>query len=571
MAHIPDPSLALCNSSPRYNNYPPLFLCAGFPINFDHSATDPDGDSLAYELCDPFDGASQLNPMPQPPAAPPFPFVPWQTPYSATYPMNAAPPLAVNVNTGWLTGTAQQIGQWVVAVCCKEYRNGQLLSVNKRDFQFNVVNCPPIPVVSIPAQTTFCFGMTVQFQNNSINGTTWHWDFGEATLTNDTSNVFAPSWTYSQPGVYNVMLIANPGTPCADTGWTTFYIYPLLAPNIVTSSPQCITGNSFNFTAGGQFQGNGTFTWNFGPNATPGSSSAQNPTGITYSTPGWHTVILTVTENNCTASDTDSVLVIAQPVPYFNPQPITGCAPLAVQFTDSSITGGQPTVYIWNFGDGNTSSQASPIHTYTQPGTYNITLTITVSGACAGTYTFSVPNMVTVYPSPTAMFTANPTTAPIANPVITFTDQSSGGTTCTLNFGDNTASNICNITHQYTQPGTYTVTQIVTNQYGCTDTFSLIVEILPEYYFWIPNCFTPNGDGLNETFFPVIAGVEKYRFYIFDRWGEIIFDSKIVGEGWDGRYMGNLVQQDVYVWKIEFTDVVEYKQHRYIGHVSVVK
>ncbi|TAL58625.1 MAG: PKD domain-containing protein [Bacteroidetes bacterium] len=224
--HIPDQSLVSGNSSPRFNNFPPIYLCANQPLNFDHSATDPDGDLLVYEFADPLTGATSSAPMPQPPAAPGYQLVPFLPPYNATYPMSSSPAMAMNSATGLLTGTPNMIGQWVVGVRVKEYRNNQLISANTRDFQFNVVNCPPVPVSSIPSQTLFCNGMTVNFQNNSVNGTTWAWNFGDTAISNDTSNVMTPSWTYAQPGTYTVSLIVNHGTPCADTGYTTFVVQP---------------------------------------------------------------------------------------------------------------------------------------------------------------------------------------------------------------------------------------------------------------------------------------------------------------------------------------------------------
>ncbi len=575
---IPDPALAAVNSSPRFKNFPPIFLCAGNPLNFDHSAIDPDGDVLVYKLCDPFDGASQAIPQPIPPAGPPYAFVPFQSPYSGTYPMSSSPAIAVNPSTGMLTGTPNMIGQWVVGVCCEEWRGNQLIGIHRRDFQFNVTNCPPVPIASIPSQTTFCFGMTVNFQNYSVNATTYHWDFGVSSLTNDTSNLFQPTYTYAQPGTYTVTLIANPGTPCADTNVTVFQIYPLLAPTFVPPPPQCFVGNSFNFTAGGSFVGGNTstFLWNFGVNATPQTSSQQNPNGITFNAPGTYTVSLTVSENNCTKTYIDTVLVLPMPVVNFNALPQDGCVPFTVQFTDSSVTGAAVVTYTWDFGDGSPVSNAqNPVHTYTQPGTYNVTLTLVVSNGCTGTYSITIPNMITVHPKPTAFFTANPTETTIFNPDITFTDGSSGGVSCILYFGDGGFSNNCSTVHTYTNWGTFDPYQVVTNQWGCKDTFRLSIIIHPEFRFWIPNAFTVNGDGLNDVFKPVVIGVQDYHFYIFDRWGNQIFHTDDTNAGWDGRVQGGksgeVAQEDVYVWLAEFVDLEQFRQHKITGHVSLIK
>lgn len=571
VAHIPSSTLATCNSSPYFNNFPPIFLCAGNPLNFDHSATDIDGDSLVYELCDPYDGASQAMPQPIPPAGPPYAFVPFNSPYNGQNPMSANPALSINPQTGLLTGTPNMIGQWVVGVCVKEYRNGVLLSVNKRDFQFNVVNCPGLIVSSIPSQQTFCFGYTVNFLNNSYNASSYHWDFDDANATNDTSNLATPVYTYQDSGVYNVMLICNPGTPCADTGYTTFYIYPLLQPSFASPPGQCFVGNSFNFTAGGNFLGNGTFNWDFGPNASPSISTQQNPTGVTFNAPGTYAVMLTVSENGCTETYIDSVTVYPMPTADFNASPVMGCAPFEMHFSDSSIAG-TPISYLWNFGDGQTSAEASPVHTYQNPGVYTVTLTISTSNGCISTDTFTVPNMITVLPIPTAGFTVDPLVTSIFTPEITVSDNSVNSIGCSYWFGNGSyASNTCNLTYSYSEPGTYEIMQVVSNEFGCTDTSYVTVEIKHEFRFWIPNAFTPNGDGLNDLFKPSVMGVEEYKFMIFDRWGELIYKTSNPQAGWNGNYRGDPCQEEVYVYRIVFRDLVEFKEHHYIGHVTLIR
>lgn len=573
MAHIPPSSLAACNSSPRYNNFPPIAVCAGVPLTFDHSATDPDGDSLAYELCTPYHGADQLNPMPVPPAAPPYPAVLYNPPYSGTYPMSSNPALSIDPITGLLTGTPNSIGQWVVGVCVKEYRNGQLLSINKRDFQFNVVNCQPITVVSNPTpQQNFCFGPTVNFTQSSTGAMNYFWDFGDPSTTSDTSVLASPSYTYNTSGTFNVMLIVNPNTICADTAFTTFQVYPLLQPSFTAPPGQCFTGNSYNFTSGGNFAGTGTFNWNFGSNANPSTSSQQNPSGVSFTVPGNHLVTLTVSENNCTESYTDTVVVYPMPTADFNASPVSGCVPFTVQFSDSSIAG-TPINYLWDFGDGSPpSTQANPVHTYTQTGVYDVSLTISTTNGCIATHTFNVPGMVTVNSLPTAGFTISPTETSIFNPLITMTDQSQNSISCNYSFGDGYGvSNECDYEYAYPEAGVYTITQVVFNENGCTDTAYATVDIKHEYRFYIPNAFTPEGDGLNDVFKPAIMGVTDYRFLIFDRWGELIYEGNNHKEGWDGTYKGRKCQQDVYVYRLDFRDLVDFKQHSYIGRVTLIR
>jgi hypothetical protein len=176
LGFIPDTSVAVCNSSPYFNNFPPTVICVDQGLEFDHSATDPDGDSLVYGLCDPYLGADMLNPYPAPPLPPPYGFVTFVSPYSAADPMGGNPPMAINPQTGLLTVTPQTLGQFVVGVCVTEYRNGILVSEHKRDFQFNVTSCQPSVIASIPSVINDCSSYQVTFENNSFGGTTYHWD-----------------------------------------------------------------------------------------------------------------------------------------------------------------------------------------------------------------------------------------------------------------------------------------------------------------------------------------------------------------------------------------------------------
>jgi hypothetical protein len=132
-ATIPDASIAACNNSPVFINNPPFAFCIGIPINFDHSAVDPDGDSLVYELCSGVSGADQYNPYPVPAYPPPYTDVPYNYPYSGTYPFDTYPALDVNPQTGLLTGTPTSVGIFSLSVCIKEYRNGNLLGIHRRE------------------------------------------------------------------------------------------------------------------------------------------------------------------------------------------------------------------------------------------------------------------------------------------------------------------------------------------------------------------------------------------------------------------------------------------------------
>lgn len=218
-AYIPDNPA--CNSNPVYTEFPPLFVCQGFPILFDHSATDADGDSLVYTLCSPKLGGTLSNPRPTTPSAPPYANVNFAAPYNAGDPLGGSDPLTIDPITGILTGTAEQMGVFVIGVCVHEYRNGVLISTTSRDFQFNVVNCERAVVAAANSIVTNCNSYTVTFTNNSTGGVNYFWNFGDPTVTTDTITTTNTTVTYTYPGAgtYNVMLIAYSGIDpaCNDT------------------------------------------------------------------------------------------------------------------------------------------------------------------------------------------------------------------------------------------------------------------------------------------------------------------------------------------------------------------
>ncbi len=321
-----------------------------------------------------------------------------------------------------------------------------------------------------------------------------------------------------------------------------------------------------------------SWNWNFGDN-TP-NSNVQNPVH-TYANDTTYNVTLIVT-NSAGCIDTVVLPVVTASIPnvVFTADTFAGCPQLCVNFMDqTTISSGSITGWTWNFGDNSPNSFAqNPSHCYSQTGTYTVTMTATSNGGCASTLT--IPNMITVYPVPHASFTATPQTTTILNTNISFTDLSTGNPVMwQWNFGDpNTladTSNIQNPTYQYSTDNgdTYPVNLIVTNQFGCVDDTSIDVIVEPEFTFFIPNAFTPNGDGINDFFFGTGIGITTYNIWIFDRWGNLIFTTNDINKGWDGTVQGKsggICQEDVYVWKVVLTDIHD-KKHKYIGHVSLIK
>ena len=232
--HITEQAMLECNSNAVFNEWPPTYICVNEPILFDHSATDQEGDSLVYKLCTPFDGGEiescvppnqnvpcfdplqPCGPIPCPPFNPPFDNVVWIGPYS-TLDMLGGVPLAIDSETGLLTGTPNTIGQFVVGVCVEEYRDGTLISTTIRDFQFNVGVCGQT-ISSFFAPSVICDNaLTVSTDNLSNNADAYEWYFNDPLYPDSIITIESPDFTYSDTGAYTIMLIAEPGNVCVDT------------------------------------------------------------------------------------------------------------------------------------------------------------------------------------------------------------------------------------------------------------------------------------------------------------------------------------------------------------------
>ncbi|MBK7939664.1 MAG: hypothetical protein IPJ82_22405 [Lewinellaceae bacterium] len=250
-AEITPAAQQLCNSSPVFSNFPPIVICNNYPLEVDFSATDADGDLLVYSFCAPFAGGGPIlnspdlfgcfGAMPSPPCAPPFDEVPFITPlYNAAQPMAGNPVIGIDLQTGVISGTPQMVGQYVVGVCVEEYRNGQLLSVTRRDFQFNVTPCQPQVTALVdydeltgPQQYVIkkCGTTTVTIDNQSfpqvnIENFNWIFDLNNGITLLNSSN-FDLTVNFPGYGTYNGFLVLNQGLDCGDTASIQVQLFPL--------------------------------------------------------------------------------------------------------------------------------------------------------------------------------------------------------------------------------------------------------------------------------------------------------------------------------------------------------
>ncbi len=240
---IKDVALIEKNTSPKFKEWPPIYICADEPIIFDHSAIDDEGDSIVYRLCTPLDGGRPNNPRPQPQTQTVPQELTWLAPfYSLDNLLNGnlgGEPLAIDPVTGLLTGLPNTIGQFVVGICMDEYRDGILLSSVRRDFQYNVGECGQTTAAFFSPDFQ-CDSLTVNFDNQSVDATTYLWIFNDPGNPGASSSEVNPSYTFSDTGRYEIMLIANPGGICEDTVFRTIQLLPpSLMPDFSFTYQEC--------------------------------------------------------------------------------------------------------------------------------------------------------------------------------------------------------------------------------------------------------------------------------------------------------------------------------------------
>lgn len=376
------------NGSPRFTGLPPVALCMDQGLVFDHSATDPDGDSLVYALATPYNGASQLTPYPTQSDPPPYLPVVWNTGYSETYQIDSEPAMAINAATGLLTAHPTALGNYAIGIGVKEYRNGVLLSETIRDFLFSVVPCNAIVDAEIAWQTEFCTGdLTVNLVNNSSGGQIWEWNFGDPTTLADTSSAEQPSWTFPAPGTYTVSLVANPGAQCADTTEAIFELYPTPEPSFLVPGPVCGTLDTV-LTALGDFGPDAFIHWDLGPGATP--SQAGGPqVAVVFGPDGPHTISLAVQDNGCTGFFSATIATYPVPDPSFTVSP----APPQPQgsdvlFTDTTLPDGTAITAIHWLLDSTLVQTGGDTWLWENaaPGNHVISLTYVTADGCTASY-----------------------------------------------------------------------------------------------------------------------------------------------------------------------------------------
>jgi gliding motility-associated-like protein len=297
-----------------------------------------------------------------------------------------------------------------------------------------------------------------------------------------------------------------------------------------------------------------------------------NWNGLSLSSSGTHTLTLT-SSNGCDSLATLNLIVNPMPQVSFTANIQAGCAPVQVLFTSTNATPGSTCQ--WNLGNGVVLNNCGNISgTYNSFGCYDVSLQVTSASGC--TTTLTQDDIVCVNPAPIADFLYNPQNLTSFDPTAQFTNTSSGYTSSLWNFGDGSGNSIqTNPSHTYPeQAGNYYATLIVANSHGCTDSISKLVTVQNQVIFYVPNTFTPDGDLFNPTFLPIFTAgfdIYNYNLLIFNRWGEIVFESNDARFGWDGTYGGMPSPEGTYIWQIQYKETGRDKHVLINGHFNLLR
>ncbi len=613
----------IVNASPIFAADPANFMCSVYPQELNFSATDREIDSLDYRFCKIISAGGQNSvnfeqddcdgSFPNPEFCGPNEFKEAEfitPPYSFDQPIPGITPFIIDPISGEIRGEGAMPGVYTFAICVSEFRDdpvtGDPMKIGeiKRDYLINVVDCPPTqaapagisaknPGITADEARTECAAamlidrpfdscgeVDVRLRNFTLadeDDVDYRWEIDLNTgVPLVITDEWEPSVTFPGLDTYTVMLTINPGEACETFCTQTIIISDSFSADFIVTdeaicaeTPVAITDNS---VASSGFD----FSWDFGDGNT---SSERDPAPVVYAAAGEYEIKLAVTRDVCI--DTASSTVQYFPLPddiMVVPDGTGGCDSARIVFANQTLLDPHPFDLTWDFGDGAESSETSPTHLYTDPGTYMVDLVVSASDDCIAAY--SVPGEIIVLDGPEARFSVDPN--PVTNPRdrVTFTNLSDvdRNTTFIWDFGDGSMTTMePNPSHVYNDVSVFNASLIATSALNnCSDTATVAIPVTAAGDPIFPNAFKP-FDGNNNIFKPYseFNSFISYEMSIWDRWGQRVFESRELEDGWDGtkNNSGGTLPSGVYIWKVSYTVNVglEVEEREQAGTVLMIR
>lgn len=430
-----------------------------------------------------------------------------------------------------------------------------------------LVQEPPALSLSTSANTWICIGQSTIISasvSGGVPGYTYYWDGMAGTA----SQTVSPSTTQT----YAVYVMDANGC-ITSTKYITINVHPPLWVDAMPESQLICPGEQASITAAYGGGDGGPYILGLNGELYVAPPFIVSPINNTQ-------YVISVNDfcGTSTAYDTVEVLVAAVPSSGFHSNNLSGCEPYDVQF--NVLDPHASNNYTWTYGDGDISysgNLSSPVHEYDSHGIFTVSLTVTSEDGCVSTTTYE--DMITIYETPQANFRPDPTSTTIIKPLVYFQNMSTNTYLSVWDFGDSDSSNITSPTHIYRDTGSYLVQLVVITENGCRDTVDGVVYIEDEFTFYAPSAFTPNLDNKNDIFFVWGYGIDEENFLmiIYDRWGEIIFQTNQYDSehpaiyGWNGKVKDRkLAESGTYTWLVIFRDIrgVQYEK---AGPVTLIR
>ncbi len=502
-------------------------------------------------------------------------------------------------------------------------------------FQFNQVTVDDILFSMANTQSSFdysdnCTG-NIDFNSTTTSTQTiigWQWDFGDGSASSTIEN---PSHLFS-PGQYDVSLIVEGDLGCKDTITETIEIINIV-PNAGTDESICngdeiqigsaaIAGQTYNWTPTTGLSSSTSAEPIASPNATTtyslivtGSNGCiSEGVSVVITVSATPTISLSAQQSICAGDETTIGISPVNGTTY-SWSPTTGLSASTSSLTTASPLGTTTYTLSATSSNGCSSTSQTQVQIYTLPivnagpdaqlclgdsiqllgsgaisyswdnGSFNqsyifpdySTNTYTVTGTDIHGCSSSDQVTILTYSLPNASFTASDYVLSSIDPTVDFTNTSSNAVTYSWDFGDESGFSFeASPSYEYDNEtfGTLPITLIATSPDGCLDTSIVFIVINEENICYVPNTFSPNGDEFNNEFLPIItSGYDhyNYNFLIFNRWGEIVFESKDTEQGWDGSYNGTLVQSGGYTWKISLKNKNTDDRKIIVGTLIVIR
>ncbi len=429
--------------------------------------------------------------------------------------------------------------------------------------QVKISEPSPMQISTLP-DTTICIGGTATLTANASGGTpgyTYHWDQG---LGTGQTKTVSPSNTT----VYSVY--AEDKNGCTSSSKSIrVELHPELSVTALSDDSICPgTSKSLSAVANGGSGKGYSFSWS---NGSSGKSISVTPGGT-------KDYIVTLEDGCETPAVKDTVTLALHDLPnvQIGGQNLSGCKPVdATLFnaTDPSMVGNNCT---WTLGNGTNAVGCDTItNLYEEPGCYDVSLSVTSPAGCVDSA--RIDNMVCVHPYPNADFRAKPSQTDVMETGVSFVNTSTGASSYKWDFAGLDTSHKEHPSYRFPteEGGDYEVCLTATSNKGCQDSTCQRVTVQGRFTLYVPNAFTPNGDGVNDKFAPVIRGADRedYNFYIYDRWGEQVFESHHPEKKWNGSIKGDKseAKTDVYVWKLVTKNKYTGKEVIERGHVTLIR